>query len=57
MKALDGSILNQPECAAGAQIHVGDLDASKQAIDQQPFFVPVKLKGLSAIFPSLVGQH
>jgi hypothetical protein len=25
------AISNQPECATGAQLHVGDLDASKQA--------------------------
>ena len=26
---------NQPERAIGAQLHVGDLDASEQAADQQ----------------------
>jgi hypothetical protein len=38
---------NQPECATGAQLHVGDLDAAKQPADQQTFFAPVKLKGLT----------
>jgi hypothetical protein len=40
-------IRNQPECATGAQLHVGDLDVSKQGTDQQPFFAPVELKGLT----------
>ncbi|MNF64768.1 hypothetical protein D3C84_465100 [compost metagenome] len=44
--ALAG-IRNQPKCATGAQLHVGDLDASKQATDQQTFLAPVKLKGLT----------
>ncbi|MOA56890.1 hypothetical protein D3C78_1809670 [compost metagenome] len=44
--ALAG-IRNQPERATGAQLHVGDLDASKQATDQQTFLAPVKLKGLT----------
>jgi hypothetical protein len=44
--ALAG-IRNQPECAAGAQLHVGDLDTSKKTADQQTFFAPVKLKGLT----------
>ena len=37
--ALAG-VRNQPECATGAQLHVGDLDALKQATDQQTFFAP-----------------
>ena len=41
--ALAG-IRNQPERATGAQLHVGDLNASEQAADQQTFFAPVKLK-------------
>lgn len=40
-------VRNQPECATGAQLHVGDLDTSKQATDQRAFFAPVKLKGLT----------
>jgi hypothetical protein len=40
-------VRNQPECATGAQLHVGDLDASKQATDQQTLFAPVKLKRLA----------
>ena len=44
--ALAG-IGNQLECATGAQLHVGDLDASKQTTDQQTFFAPVKLKGFT----------
>ncbi len=40
-------VRNQPECATGAQLHVGDLDASKQASDLQPFFAPVKLKSFN----------
>lgn len=44
--ALAG-VRNQPECAAGAQLHVGDLDTSKQATDQQTFFAPVKLKSFT----------
>ena len=38
---------NQPECATGAELHVGDVDAAKQPADQQTFFAPVKLKGLT----------
>jgi hypothetical protein len=34
--ALAG-IRHQPKCATGAQLHVGDLDASKQTADQQTF--------------------
>ena len=37
--ALAG-VRNQPECATGAQLHVGNPDASKQATDQQTFFAP-----------------
>lgn len=44
--ALAG-VCNQPECATGAQLHVGDLDTSKQATDQQTLFAPVKLKRLA----------
>jgi hypothetical protein len=44
--ALAG-IRNQPKCATGAQLHVRDLDASKQAADQQTFFAPVELKSLA----------
>ncbi|MCY1246124.1 hypothetical protein D9M72_593300 [compost metagenome] len=44
--ALAG-IRNQPKCATGAQLHMGDLDASEQAADQQTFFAPVELKGLA----------
>lgn len=40
-------VRNQPECATGAQLRVGDLNASKQAADQQPSFAPVKLKGFT----------
>lgn len=40
-------IRNQLKCATGAQLHLGDLDVSKQATDQQTFFAPVKLEGLS----------
>jgi hypothetical protein len=43
--ALAG-IRNQPKCATGAQLHVGDLDASEQAANQKTFFTPVELKGL-----------
>ena len=45
--ALAG-IRDQPKCATGAQLHVGYLDASKQAADRQSFFAPVELKGLAA---------
>ncbi len=34
LMALAG-VSNQPECATGAQRHVGDLDTSKRATDQQ----------------------
>lgn len=44
--ALAG-ICNQPERATGAQLHVGNLDASEKAADQQTFFTPVKLKSLT----------
>ncbi|KPB11912.1 hypothetical protein AC519_4667 [Pseudomonas savastanoi] len=44
--ALTG-VRNQPERATCAQLHMGDLDTSKQATDQQAFFAPVKLKGLT----------
>ncbi len=44
--ALAG-VRNQPEYATGAQRHAGDLDAPKQAADQQSFFAPGKLKGLT----------
>lgn len=46
LAALAG-IRNQPERTTGAQLHAGDLDASKQAADQQTFFAPIKLKGLT----------
>ena len=44
--ALAG-ICNQPERTTSAQLHMGDLNASKQATDQQAFFAPVKLKSLT----------
>lgn len=40
-------IRNQPERVTGAQLHVGDLNASEQAADQQTFFAPVKLRNLT----------
>lgn len=38
---------HQPKCAAGTELHVGDLDPPEQPTDQQTFFTPVELESLA----------